>query len=174
MEIFLISTIICSLIWVSYNPDAPCMEYLPTKLGHLWGTCWDSFSSTIFSHLGNDSYSYWFWFINYRWLITIINRNIQFPPRTWVGCCILAVHYFEWRTVNPTPQTWHVTPWASSSLRECVPFGSWGADIFERTTSWSHLSPWELRFHPVVSGLARPFVLFGYACPWIDFWDGSR
>ena len=28
-------------------PDAPCIVYLPTKLAHLWGKCWDSYSSTM-------------------------------------------------------------------------------------------------------------------------------
>ena len=35
------------------NPDAPCMEYLPTKLVDFWGKCRDSYSSTM-EHLGND------------------------------------------------------------------------------------------------------------------------
>ena len=29
------------------------LEYLPTKLGHLWGKCWDSYSSTM-DPMGRD------------------------------------------------------------------------------------------------------------------------
>ena len=34
-------------IIVSPFPNAPCIVYLPTKLGDLWGKCWDSYSSTM-------------------------------------------------------------------------------------------------------------------------------
>ena len=34
--------------WKNRKKDgAPCIVYLPTKLGDLWGKCWDSYSSTM-------------------------------------------------------------------------------------------------------------------------------
>ena len=36
-------------------PDAPCMEYLPTKLGYVWGKC--KYSSTM-EHLGMVLYDW--------------------------------------------------------------------------------------------------------------------
>ena len=35
------------VFFFNHIPDDPCMEYLPTKLGHNWGKCRDSYSSTM-------------------------------------------------------------------------------------------------------------------------------
>ena len=35
------------------NPDAPCMEYLPTKLDHYWGKC-NYIDIPYMEHLGKD------------------------------------------------------------------------------------------------------------------------
>ena len=104
-------------------PDAPCMEYLLTKLVDFWGKCRDSYSI-------HGAYGY----IITIWLGDKPSMNHQFnqlwlvPGSVWEvemnGCHIYTMLYPLWSSNGKNEGTWD-HQWSKPKTHAACPYAPW-------------------------------------------------